>query len=128
MFTIASLRHTVSRIWTFAKPNFWLCSIRIWLTLLSISGPVTLWGPTFLHSKKKKEKQREKKSFKAEAIKRLSPKSKCYCFSHSRAHRIQKCFLSSNHGDWQYFSVFHGSSTFKSISMVMYLWWAFSRE
>ena len=50
--------------------------------------------PAFLRSKKKKEKQREKrKTFKEETIKRLSPRSKCYCFRHSRASRIQKIFL-----------------------------------
>ena len=61
---------------------------------------------TFLCSENKKGKQRKKrKSFKAETIKRLSPKSKCYCFSHSRASRIQKFFLPANHGGRQYFSV-----------------------
>ena len=36
--------------------------------------------------KKRKEKQRKKrKSFKAETIKRLSPRPKCYYFTHSRA-------------------------------------------
>ena len=50
--------------------------------------------PTFLCSKKKKGRQREKrKGFKAETIKRLSPRSKYYCFSHSRASRIWKFFL-----------------------------------
>ena len=48
------------------------------------------WSPTFLRSKMKKMKQRKKrKSFKAETIKRLSPKSKCYCFSHSRVSKIK---------------------------------------
>ena len=38
------------------------------------------------YSKKKKEKQMKKRrSFKAEIIKRLPPRLKCYCFSHSRA-------------------------------------------
>ena len=49
--------------------------------------------PTFLHSKNKKGRQREKgKGFKAETIKRLSPRSKYYCFNHSRASRIRKFF------------------------------------
>ena len=84
------------------------------------------WGrgshgpPTFLRSKKKKGRQREKrKSFKAEAIKRLSPRLKYYCFNHSGASRIRKFFLSANHGGRQYFSVFHGSSTLKSISPAL---------
>ena len=39
------------------------------------------------------EKQRRTgKTFKAETIKRLSLTSKCYCFSHSRASRIQQFF------------------------------------
>ena len=72
---------------------------------------------TFLSRKKKKERQRQKrKGFKAETIKRLSPRSNYYCFSHSRASRIQKFFLSINHGGQQYFPVFHGPTTFKSIS------------
>ena len=74
--------------------------------------------PTFLRSKKKKGKQREKrKTFKAKTIKSLSPrKAKCYCFSHSRASRIQKFFWSANHGGRQYLSVFHSPSTLKSKS------------
>ena len=66
--------------------------------------------PTFWHSKKKK-----RRIFKAETIERLSPRSKCHCFSHSRVSRIQKIFLSVNHGGRQYFSVFHGPYTLKSI-------------
>ena len=52
------------------------------------------WGiaPTFLCTKRKKEN----KSFKAETIKSLSPRSQCYCFRHFRASRIQKCFLSAS--------------------------------
>ena len=64
--------------------------------------------PTFLRSKKKKGRQREKrKGFKAETIKRLSPRSTRYCFNHSRGSRIRKFFLSANHGGRQYFLVFH---------------------
>ena len=75
---------------------------------------------TFLCSKKKKGRQREKrKGFKAETIKRLSPRSKCYCFNHSRASRIQKFFLLVNHGGRQYISVFHGLPTLKSISPAL---------
>ena len=59
--------------------------------------------------KTKKRRQREKrKGFKVETIKRLSPRSKYYCFSHSRASRIRKLSLSTNHGGRQYFLVFHG--------------------
>ena len=63
----------------------------------SMPPPLPL-PPTFLCSKKKKGRQRQKrKGFKAETIKRLSPKSKYCCFSHSRASRIRKFFLSANH-------------------------------
>ena len=75
---------------------------------------------TFLRSKKKKKEQREKwNGFKAETIKRLSPKSKYYCFSHSRASRIRKFFLSANHGSRQYFPVLYGPPTLKSISAAL---------
>ena len=49
---------------------------------------------TFLQAKRKKEnKGKKRKTFKAETIKRLSPSSKCYCFSHSRASKIQFFFF-----------------------------------
>ena len=77
---------------------------------------------TFSCSKKKKGKQRKaRKTFKAESIKRLSLRSKLYCLSHSRVSRIQKKFLSANHGGRQYFSVFHGPSSLKSISPALFL-------
>ena len=47
---------------------------------------------------KSKSKEKKEKSFKEETIKRLSSKSKCCCFNHSRTSRIQKFFLSTNHG------------------------------
>ena len=47
--------------------------------------------------------------------KRLSSRPKCYCFSHFSASRIQKSFLSAKYGGWQYFSLFHDTSTLKSI-------------
>ena len=75
----------------------------------------------FAQEKEKRETKEKTKSFKAEAIKGLSPKSKCYCFSHSRAHRIQKFFFSANHDGWQNFWVFHGPSTLKSISLALIL-------
>ena len=65
--------------------------------LHALPGPATPGGhesspplpPTFLRSKKKKGRQKQKrKGFKAETIKRLSSRSKYYCFSHSRASRI----------------------------------------
>ena len=40
-------------------------------------------------------------------------------FSHSRVPRIQKVFLSTNHGGRQYFWVFHCPSTLKSISQPL---------
>ena len=81
-------------------------------------------APTFLHSKKKKGKQRKKiiKNLKSETIKKLkklSPRSKCYFFSHSRGSSIQNFFLLANHDDRQYCLVFHGPSTLKSISPAL---------
>ena len=71
--------------------------------------------PTFLRSKNKKGRQREKrKDFKAETIKRLSLRSKYFCFNHSRASRIRKFFLSANHGGRQCFSLFHATPYNKS--------------
>ena len=97
------------------------------------SGPATPRGgggrgiidpppsPTFLRSKKKKGEVKQKITiFKAETIERLSPRSKCYCSTHSRMPRIQKIFLSANHGGRQYFSVFHGPCTSKAISPALF--------
>ena len=73
-------------------------------------------GPALFCVAKRKNgnKGKSRKDFKAEAIKRLSPRLKCYCFSHSRAPRIRTFFLSPNHGGRQYFPVFLGPFTFKS--------------
>ena len=79
-------------------------------------------APLLLRSKKKKGKPRKKRTiFKAETIERLSPRSKYYCFSHSRVSRIQNIFLSVNHCGRQYFSVFHGLSTLKSILPALFI-------
>ena len=72
--------------------------------------------------KNKKGKERNSKSFKAETIKRLSPRFKYYCFSHSRACRIQKFFLSPNHGRRQYFSCFMASPLWNPIE-ILRPWW-----
>ena len=78
--------------------------------------------PTFLRSKKKNgNKGKSRKDLKAETIKRLSPRLKCYCFSHSRAPRIQIFFLSANHGGRQNFTAFLAPSTLKLISPALYL-------
>ena len=61
----------------------------------------------------------QRKSFKAETIERLSPRSKCHYLRNSGTSRIQKFFLSANHGGWQCFSVFHDPSTLKSISTTL---------
>ena len=83
------------------------CSYQVW-KVMNVSGPATPGGPgghatplhthtLFFRSKNKIGKKRKKrKSFKAKTIKRLSPRSKYYCSSHSRASRIQKIFLSAN--------------------------------
>ena len=65
-----------------------------------------------------KGNRKKRKSFKAETVKKLLPRSKCNCFSHSRASGIQKFFLSANSWPTIYFSV-HGLSTLKSISPAL---------
>ena len=57
---------------------------------------------------------------KGETIKGLSPRTKCYYFSHSRASRIQKFFLSARHRGRKYFAVFHGPSTLITISSTLF--------
>ena len=74
---------------------------------------------SFLRSKEKKRKQK-KKRYNAEPICRLLPRSKCYCFSHSRASKIQKCFLSANHDGRQYCSMLHGPYNLKFILLVLF--------
>ena len=51
---------------------------------------------------KTKKENKGKKSFKKEAIKKLSLRSKWYCFSHSRASRIQELFLSASYSYQQW--------------------------
>ena len=53
---------------------------------------------------KKKGETKEKRSFK---VKKLSPRSQYYWFSHSGASIIQNIFLKADHGSRQYFSVFY---------------------
>ena len=52
--------------------------------------------PTLFGIAKRKGKQRRIERFKAETIKKLSPRPKCYYFSHSRTPRIQTFFLVSH--------------------------------
>ena len=74
-------------------------------------------SPILLQSQGKDRKKR--KRFKAKIIKRLSPRSKCYHFNHSRVSRITKHFLSTNYGGRQHFSVLHDSSTLESIATAL---------
>ena len=74
---------------------------------------------TLFYIAKTKMVNKGKKSFRKEAIKRLSLRSKCYCFSHFRASRIQQLFLSANYSYQQYFSLFDSPSTLKSISSTL---------
>ena len=52
-----------------------------------VSGPATPEGEAG-GAMPQRDKEQKRKGFKAETIKRLSPRSKYYCFSHSRASRI----------------------------------------
>ena len=111
------IQHTLAlfiKFTTMAKVNWWFRAGDTW----GAGGP---WSPTFLRSKKKKGRQSEKrKGFKTESIKRLSPRSKYYCFNLCRASRIRTFSLSANHGGRQYFSVFHVPPTLKSISPALW--------
>ena len=70
------------------------------------------WPQTFCLAKiKKGSKGKKAKSFKAETIKRLSPRSKCYCFSNVYCFILERLEFKS-------FSVFHDPSTLNSISPV----------
>ena len=71
-------------------------------------------------SKKEKKAKKERVS-KQKLLKDVTKKVKIYCFSHSRASRTQKFFLLPNHSGRQYFSVFLGPSTLKSISPALFL-------
>ena len=82
----------------------------------SSGGTIALHTQFFPQQKEKMEAKEKRKNFKAETIKRLPQKTKCYCFSHSGASRIQKFLFSVNHDGRQYFSVSHAPSTLKSIS------------
>ena len=82
------------------------------------------WPPLFCIAKRRKGNKEKKiiKNLKSETIKKvkkLSPRSKCYFFSHSRGSSIQNFFLLANHDDRQYCLVFHGPSTLKSISPAL---------
>ena len=53
----------------------------------------------FSEQKEKRETEGKKERVSNEKLsKRLSPSSKCYCFTHSRAAKIQKSLLPANHG------------------------------
>ena len=82
-------------------------SIKKYFSVLYQTGPTTQgWlrrgtcPSTFLCCKNKNVKQKKKESFKAETIRRLSPKSKCYCFGNVY------CFI-LKYLEFKYFSVFH---------------------
>ena len=69
--------------------------------------------PLFYVAKiKKGNKEKERKSFKVETIKRLSPRSKCYCFSNVYCFILERLEI-------KFFSVFHDPSTLKSISLAL---------
>ena len=64
------------------KNTLWPCTLKN----MQNSVPATPGVGGAMRSKKRKRKKRKKrKSFKVETIKRLSTRSKCYCFSHSSA-------------------------------------------
>ena len=62
-------------------------------------GPEDIASPHFCLAKRKncRKGKKKRKSLNTDTIKRLSPRTKCYCFSHSRASRTQFFFLSVIH-------------------------------
>ena len=79
---------------------------------------------TFLYSKKKKGKQGKKERFSKQKLLKSCHQGQnvtVLAILESRVSRIQKIFLSATHGSQQYFSVFHGPSTLKSISPALLL-------
>ena len=80
------------------------------------------YPPLFSVTKRKKgNKEKKKGCFKVETIKRLLPRSKCYCFSHSRVSRIQLFFVGQPQWPTILFSV-TWPSTFGFISQVLILY------
>ena len=95
----------------FQNPSGSQCSSR-----LQLSGCMPPPPPLLFCVAKRKKETKEIKSFKAETIKRLSPRSKYYCFNHSRASRIQRPTMVVD-----IFFQYHGPSTLKSISLALVL-------
>ena len=66
-----------------------------------------------------RQRKKKKKRFQSRNYQKAVTKVKILLFQPSRAFRIRKFFLSANHGGRQYFSVFHGPPTLKSISPAL---------
>ena len=116
MFKFSVGCHCFSFWWSFYQILFYTIMVFNGKQLFR-TGPATLGGGQGRNKKKKRKQRKKRKS--VETIKMLSSRLKCYCFSHSTESRIQNFFLSANHGDRPYFSVFHGPSTLKSISPAL---------
>ena len=97
-------------------PEIWSAPDRMFLSSWAIFCPFTLLLAWKMKISKKWKKHQEISSFytsaskikcifKASTIKRLSQIPKCYCFSHSRASRIQKFFLPASEWPIIFFSV-----------------------
>ena len=83
------------------------------------SIPLPPFPPLYwVAKKKKKETEIKRNSFKAETIKRLLSRPKCYYFSHSIERLEFKIFFLSATMVCR-FSVLHGTSTWKYISLVL---------
>ena len=67
------------------KQEFWCNSISLGLATPGDG----VGGGGHAYQKEKGGANEKRKSFNVETIKKLPPKSKCYCFSHSRASKIQ---------------------------------------
>ena len=86
-----------------------------YLRLIIVLINVLIMPPALLFcgAKMKNENKRKKwKSLKEKTIKKLSPRSKCHCFSNVYCFVLERL-------EFKYFSVFHGLSTLKSISPAL---------
>ena len=93
----------------FILPINWTKDI-FYLRLVTPGG-----GALLSIAKRKKETKGKRKLFKA----LLKVIKGCYSFSYSRWSRIHQYFFTDNHGGQQYFPVFHGPTTLKSISPAL---------
>ena len=87
------------------------------MEILSLGAPHAPLSSCFTITKRRKgNKEKKRNSFKAETIKKLSPRSKCYCSSYPRASTIQIFYRQSTSVADNSFQYSMTPFTLKSIS------------